>query len=133
MKGYDEKYLQSCIDKAKKSWEGVDTDKFMNEIRGRDDASSEELDNVAILKAIDYTDGIEDGGTEKHPWNDEDVETGYINGFKAGAEWQREQMLKDAVDGIARPDDCEIWVNLKGYDYNYKDGDKIKLIIIKES
>lgn len=52
--------------------------------------------------------------------------------FKAGAEWQRERMMEDAIDGIARPDDCEIWVNLKGYGYNYKDGDKIKLIIIME-
>ena len=47
MKGYDEKYLQSCIDKAKKSWEGVDTDKFMNEIRGKEDAPNEELNKAA--------------------------------------------------------------------------------------
>lgn len=115
MKGYDEKYLQSCIDKAKKSWEGVDTDKFMNEIRGREDAPNEELNKAAEEYAQDET---MSGLAER--------------AFKAGAKWQRERMMEDSIDGIARPDDCEIWVNLKGYGYNYKDGDKIKLIIIKE-
>jgi len=42
-KGYDPYYLQSCIDKAKKSWEGVDVDKFMDEVRGRENEPDEEL------------------------------------------------------------------------------------------
>ena len=50
----------------------------------------------------------------------------------AGMMKERERMLKNAIEGVARPDDCEIWVNLKGCNCNYKDGDKIKLIIIKE-
>jgi len=33
-KGYDEKYLNEKIAKAKKSWDGVDVDKYMDEIRG---------------------------------------------------------------------------------------------------
>ena len=33
---YDPSYLQSCIEKAKKSWEGVDVDEFMDEVRGRE-------------------------------------------------------------------------------------------------
>ena len=37
---YDPDYLQSCIDKAKKSWEGVDVDEFMDEVRGREVNSS---------------------------------------------------------------------------------------------
>jgi len=35
-KGYDPEYLQSCINKAKKSWKGVDADEFMDEVRGRE-------------------------------------------------------------------------------------------------
>lgn len=52
--------------------------------------------------------------------------------FKAGAEWQKSQMMREAVEGIARPDDCEIWVNLYGYGYDIKDGDKVKVIVIPE-
>jgi hypothetical protein len=52
--------------------------------------------------------------------------------FIAGANWQKEQMLKDAVEGTAHPEDCEIWVNLLGYGYKYNDGDKVKIIIVKE-
>lgn len=36
IRGYDEAYLNDCIAKAKKSWEGVDVDKFMDEVRGRE-------------------------------------------------------------------------------------------------
>ena len=52
--------------------------------------------------------------------------------FIAGAEWQKSQMLKDAAEGIAHPEECEIWVNLLGYGYKYNDGDKVKIIIVKE-
>ena len=47
------------------------------------------------------------------------------------AEWQKEQMMKDAMEGTAHPEECEIWVNLLGYGHKYKDGDKVKLIIVK--
>ena len=39
-KKYDEDYLNSLIAKAEKSWEGVDVDSFMSELR--DDLSDEE-------------------------------------------------------------------------------------------
>ena len=35
---YDENYLNGLIDKAKKSWEGVDVDSFMSELRDEEDA-----------------------------------------------------------------------------------------------
>ena len=35
-RGYDEAYLNEKIAKASKSWEGVDVDKFMDEVRGRE-------------------------------------------------------------------------------------------------
>ena len=49
--------------------------------------------------------------------------------FKAGAQWQKEQMMKEAIDGIARPDDSEIWCKLASF--NLKDGEKVKIVIVK--
>lgn len=43
-----------------------------------------------------------------------------------------EQMLKEAVEGIVHPYDCEIWANLVGYGYKFKEGQKVKFIIVKE-
>ena len=42
MTKYDEDYLNGLIAKAKKSWEGVDVDSFMSELR--DDLTDEEVD-----------------------------------------------------------------------------------------
>lgn len=53
-------------------------------------------------------------------------------GFIAGAKWQEEQMMRDAVDGEVHPDDCEIWVNLVGYGYKFNDGDMVRIVIVKE-
>ena len=41
-KKYDEDYLSGLIAKAKKSWEGVDVDSFMSELRDEDDAEKEQ-------------------------------------------------------------------------------------------
>ena len=51
--------------------------------------------------------------------------------FIAGAEWMKERMIKDAIEGIARLFDEEIWCALDKY--TYKDGDKIKIIILKDN
>ena len=40
-KKYDENYLNGLIKKAKKSWEGVDVDSFMSELR--DNLSEKEV------------------------------------------------------------------------------------------
>ena len=40
-KKYDEDYLNGLIKKAKKSWEGVDVDSFMSDLR--DDLTDEEV------------------------------------------------------------------------------------------
>lgn len=52
--------------------------------------------------------------------------------FKAGAQWQKQQMIKDAVDGVYGAFYNHIFVD---YDWRKKkllDGQKVKLIIIKE-
>ena len=41
MTKYDEDYLNSLIAKAEKSWEGVDVDSFMSDLR--DDLSDKEV------------------------------------------------------------------------------------------
>lgn len=52
--------------------------------------------------------------------------------YELGYKECREQMMKEAIEGEVHPDDCEIWVNLVGYGYKFNDGDKVKLIVIKE-
>ena len=50
--------------------------------------------------------------------------------FIAGAEWDREQMMKEAVEGKIHPDDYEIWVNLVRYGYKFNDGEKVRVIVL---
>ena len=61
------------------------------------------------------------------PANQEEEKMIY-DAFKAGAEWMAGQGY--IKEGIARPDDCEIWVNLTGT--GIKDGDKIIVQIRKK-
>ena len=42
MTKYNEDYLNALIAKAKKSWEGVDVDSFMSELRDEEDAEKEQ-------------------------------------------------------------------------------------------
>lgn len=41
-KKYDEDYLNGLIKKAKKSWEGVDVDSFISELRDKEDTEKEQ-------------------------------------------------------------------------------------------
>ena len=41
-KKYDEDYLNGLIAKAKKSWEGVDVDSFMSDLRDKENAEKEQ-------------------------------------------------------------------------------------------
>lgn len=77
-------------------------------------------------------------------WEDEDYHEGASKGlpfdpightektFQAGANWQKEQMMAKAVDG-----EVGYW-NIRGLSVNmelprkFEEGDKVKLIIIKE-
>lgn len=76
--------------------------------------------------------------TFKKPYSDNPdeevtiVEPDKYAGFIAGAKWDREQMMSEAVEGevVLNPfptiflDDCE--------DYDFKDNDKVHIIIVKE-
>lgn len=54
----------------------------------------------------------------------------FLDAIEYGMRLQKEQMMKGAIDGIARPDDRELWCNLDSF--NLKDGNKVKVIVIKE-
>lgn len=53
------------------------------------------------------------------------------NAFKAGALWQREKMLKDAVEAHAIPCDNEFLCDFSKIPY-FDNWEKVKLIIVKE-
>ena len=52
----------------------------------------------------------------------------FLDAIEYGIRLQKEQMMKQAIEGVARPDDCEIWCNLDSF--NLKDGDKVKIVIV---
>ena len=52
-KQYNEDYLNALIDKAKKSWEGVDVDSFMSDLRDEEDAEKEQKAVEDFRKALE--------------------------------------------------------------------------------
>ena len=54
-------------------------------------------------------------------------------GFKNGAQWQKEQIMKDAIDTTIKQGCIELGVLIKGLDKDkFNFGDKVKVIIIKD-
>ena len=98
----------------------VDVQKFLDTLQ--EQPVCEELEEAASNAGFDYVDDIVLLAEPNHRWNDHDVEQAYIDGFKAGAKWQKEkdaelieiayndgitigktkqkeQMMKEAVEG----------------------------------
>ena len=84
---------------------------------------------------------LEEAAEEYARLDDEGVwkDGGKYKGFIAGAEWQKEQMLKDAVEGVVCKD--HIVTEKPFYFYqsrlielpdNLNEGDKVKIVIIPE-
>lgn len=106
----------------------------MNEEQGNRPKLSDSLGEAARLYAIPhYTKDIDVHHIEEYPYD-----TGLEAAFIAGAQWQKEQMMKDAVE-------CVVYAGMKGnkwivsYIGNYesmvkacKVGDKVRIIIVKE-
>ena len=94
----------------------------------------EDLEKYASRAGFDYVDDIE-SKFPGHRWNDHDVEFGYRDGFIAGAEWARKQMLKEAVEAtVKRPEGyyqgyIEV---IKFVDESLQHGDKVKVIIVPD-
>lgn len=145
--------------KQRGTWDGVDVDKFMDEVRGREPEKPvpNDLEEYASRTGFDYVDNI----VQEHPghrFNDHDVEYAYRDGIIAGAKWQeeqdqetielaedhaylagavneREKMLKEAVEGEIfddyDKDTCEHHLTiLSTVPSGYKDGDKVRIIIL---
>ena len=101
-KGYDPDYLQPLIDKATKSWEGVDVDEFMDEIRGREPANRDQVgtkSGPSLKQVSEIPTNLEEAAKEYvRQYNESEFGNGgddwdddiFIT-FKAGAEWQKKQ------------------------------------------
>lgn len=92
--------------------------------RKHNEPVSEELEEAASSFARKDSEGI------SNPVNFYYTIADKARVFKAGIEWHKKRLIKEAIDGIARPDDGEVWCDLKSF--NFKDGDKCKVILIKE-
>ena len=71
-RGYDEAYLNECITKARKTWTGVDVDKYMDEMRGREHEQPDaELISIVNEWASHFSPEIRDSikSTAYHFWN----------------------------------------------------------------
>ena len=117
-KGYDEAYLNECIAKASNTWEGVDVDKYMDEVRGRE---SDDLEEAADEYAMNYVCA--------GPYNSIGK-----NGFMAGAIWQQLKMMEGAVDAeITR--DIHNLLHVKSgplpMPTKHRFGDRVKILILR--
>ena len=95
-------------------------------------ATTNGLQEYASRAGFDYVDNI----VQEHPghrFNDHDVEYAYRDGIIAGAKWDREQMMKDAVEYEVGMHGEPITVNLDKYVQRARGifpGDKVRVIVI---
>lgn len=120
MKELDEKI---ALVKRKGTWDGVDVDKYMDEVRGRE--PEKPIDLVEEVKRY-YSDNFE------YISSDQPTLSILTNVARHFAQWQKEQMMKKAIGGNAYPNDGEIWVDLARYGYKFKEGEPCRIIIVKE-
>jgi hypothetical protein len=146
--------------KQRGTWDGVDVDKFMDEVRGREPEKPvpNDLEEYASRTGFDYVDNI----VQEHPghrFNDHDVEYAYRDGIIAGAKWQadhtplpedtvlfnkgveegKRQMMENAVEGeVCIPN---VWVEHKegkelvvraeiSKELGFKFGEKVRVIVL---
>ena len=114
------------------------------DIASCEDAETEKLANIKYQlckKILDHIDKVQEepvsedlNTAAKEYANNITKKIGYRLQLRRavcfGANWQKEKMMKEAIEGIARPDDSEIWCNLSSF--NLKDGDKVRVVVIKE-
>ena len=89
-----------------------------------------DLQEYASRAGFDYVDNI----VQEHPghrFNDHDVEFAYRDGIIAGAKWQKEQMLKEAVEGeVVKDISNKLAVTAKINLDGFKFGDKVRIIVL---
>lgn len=85
---------------------------------------------IEALKEEPVSEDLEQAAKEYA--DEQSVQAGIQSAFIAGGQWQKQQMMKNAVDvGIdsSRSDGKTI---LSGNFFRYNTGDKVKIIIVKE-
>lgn len=117
-RGYDEAYLNEKIDKASKSWEGVDVDKFMDEIRGREPVTDcHDLEDEIDRVIADYssTKTIDSGGFKTTVLDYEKIARHF-------AEWGAEH-LRDSTKKISEDleEAAEAYSRQVSRGHNYRD------------
>ena len=154
---YDEDYLNEKITKASKTWEGVDVDKYMDEVRGREsDKSLEEEARTYCRSSFKFDYDELNDSFNSHAFEFYDV----VELARHFAEWQYQkdrgefakikaktwyegfdaykQMFKDVVDGtvcIIRHNPPTVSVQIPVEDregINISIGDKVRLLNVKE-
>ena len=114
---------------------------LQDDIQGFCDVEEEGRDKVSV-EEVSTSEDLEAKAAQYESYFDVGEQHGYLcvnkgemaEAFIAGAEWQKEQMLKDAVEG-------EVIEDLHGQRYvkseavdgtKFKFGDKVKILIIPE-
>ncbi len=106
-------------------------EKFIDSMQ--EESDGDDLGVIATRDALAYANDIEDECI-----NIADVVQAYEDGMIAGAQWQKQQMMKDAVDSIVHCDKFGVILpkeDLKKAVDNLPElqvYDKVKLLIIKE-
>lgn len=121
--GFDEAYLNECIAKASKTWEGVDVEDYMNKVRGRDDAPTSPDFDTEVYNWLK-----EHGSDETRQL----IEMTARHFREVGRRDERMEMMKDAIecevyDLSSNEPHPHIYVNTPGL----ITGDKVKVIILK--
>ena len=88
------------------------------------DALEDNTQELAFAK------GFYRGSKWQEKQDQETIELAEDHAILAGMEKMKKQIMAIAVDGIARPYDNEIWCILDSF--NLKDGDEVKVIVIKK-
>lgn len=108
-------------------------DEALNEIASFIDSLPEEQPSKDLKEAAEeYIAPIEnDAGLEFINFSGKDIKDAFV----AGAQWQKGQMLADAIDGeivqdVYSRELCCKTIDLRKNEFNF--GDKVKVIIVKE-
>ena len=147
-KGFDQEYLQSCIDKASKSWKGVDVDKFMDEVRGREPVCEELEEEIKGMyqalfgtdiinrREMVYLETFEQIARHFVRWqkdkDQETIELAEDHAYLAGSVNEREKMMKEAVEGTYNNSDWGTPCIDLPSPLELERFDKVRIIIVKE-